>query len=708
MSKRHRRGLPALDSPSVPVNKRLNFDLHVEEDDNDLLNELSSQFDIELERLASDEELEQFDKFSPCRTRSGLVYESGNKKHKFRLSSSRGQRKLRSRTLSGQSGTGHLADCSENESETSNVDYTEDLIRPPPLNYFKPAVSRFSQIREKAPYSDIPSSPISSNMMEDHKSPVKEIVGKWPREPRNLFSDGHSPFNSPSPPSHTMRAMRLFDGLGSPNSACAISSPKSAPKLFNLKSRLLFEEDGARRASFPASLSRNSLHECDSTSTSEKPKLANINPFTPEGMVASNRKRNRSQASSIDTSFSSNRSGAAHPGPVVSAPMDSDEESESDRDRHSPLPTKRVRVSDINITRYQEEFLELAEIASGEFGVVKKARHRLDGMVYAIKVSKKQIRKNSHDEKMAMNEVFAHAALMKHKHVVRYYNSWVENGAIFIQNEYCEGGSLQRKIEDHRRRKDRFTEGELRRILSHVAKGLQYIHSKQLVHLDIKPGNIFISLDSDAPSPQRIVEQQTTDSGAASGDFSPHHDRHSPELGAGGFISSDSSPGDSEKVSYKIGDLGHVAPVNSGAAVTAEEGDCRYMAPEFLQMDVDPSKLAKADIFSLGLTIYEAASLKVLPRNSLDDPNYENIKRGNLQYLHCFSEDFNNLILSMVNPDPNLRPTAARIISSSDASPGLNKSRSQLYKELRETREKLMLLEEQLSGDKRRSQRKQR
>ena len=29
-----------------------------------------------------------------------------------------------------------------------------------------------------------------------------------------------------------------------------------------------------------------------------------------------------------------------------------------------------------------------------------------------------------------MNEVFAHAALMKHKHVVRYYNSWVENGAV--------------------------------------------------------------------------------------------------------------------------------------------------------------------------------------------------------------------------------------------------------------------------------------
>ena len=36
------------------------------------------------------------------------------------------------------------------------------------------------------------------------------------------------------------------------------------------------------------------------------------------------------------------------------------------------LPSKRVRVSDINITRYQEEFLEIGEIASGEFGTVKQ------------------------------------------------------------------------------------------------------------------------------------------------------------------------------------------------------------------------------------------------------------------------------------------------------------------------------------------------
>merc|ERR1711981_1153587 len=141
------------------------------------------------------------------------------------------------------------------------------------------------------------------------------------------------------------------------------------------------------------------------------------------------------------------------------------------------------------------------------------------------------------------------------------------------------------------------------------------------------------------------------------------------------------------KVTYKIGDFGHVVPVHGGD-ISPEEGDCRYMAPEFLDMEVDRSKLTKADIFSLGLTIYEAASLRVLPRNSSDDPNYENIKRGALQYLSWYSEDLNNLISSMVNPDPNLRPTAARIVSSNNSDiPSLGKSRSQLHKELRETRE---------------------
>ena len=50
------------------------------------------------------------------------------------------------------------------------------------------------------------------------------------------------------------------------------------------------------------------------------------------------------------------------------------------------VPPKRIKIEDVNISRYSEEFLEVAEIANGEFGKVTVARHRLDGMLYAIKV----------------------------------------------------------------------------------------------------------------------------------------------------------------------------------------------------------------------------------------------------------------------------------------------------------------------------------
>ena len=359
------------------------------------------------------------------------------------------------------------------------------------------------------------------------------------------------------------------------------------------------------------------------------------------------------------------------------------------RSRRPPLPNKRVRVSDINITRYQEEFLELAEIATGSFGMVKQARHRLDGIVYAIKVSKNRLRINSHDEKMAMNEVFAHAALMKHKHVVRYFNSWVEKGQVYIQNEFCEGGSLQKQIEEHRLTGLRFSEADLKRILVQVAKGLHYIHSNQLVHLDIKPGNILIAVEhTPTPSPQRLFE--LSDSGAASGDLSPRVPKLEPSSG-------ESSPGDPDKVCYKIGDLGHVAPVQGGD-FSPEEGDCRYMAPEFLEMEVDRSRLTKADIFSLGLTIYEAASLRVLPRNSTDSQDYEQIKRGKLPYMQEYSEEFNCLLARMVHPDPAQRPAAPKLLANCELNPGMNKSKWQLTKELKETREKLTQLEAQLSS----------
>ena len=66
-----------------------------------------------------------------------------------------------------------------------------------------------------------------------------------------------------------------------------------------------------------------------------------------------------------------------------------------------------------------------------------------------------------------------------------------------------------------------------------------------------------------------------------------------------------------------MADLGLSRKSNLIFGENINEGDSRYMAPELLN-DIDNHKLydlTKADVFSLGLTIYELIINELLPKN---------------------------------------------------------------------------------------------
>lgn len=76
-------------------------------------------------------------------------------------------------------------------------------------------------------------------------------------------------------------------------------------------------------------------------------------------------------------------------------------------------------------SRYATDFEELEEIGRGGFGIVYKARHRLDGNIYAIKKIKLSD-KDSEENKRIRREI-TYLSSLNNQYIVRYFQTWVEH-----------------------------------------------------------------------------------------------------------------------------------------------------------------------------------------------------------------------------------------------------------------------------------------
>jgi serine/threonine protein kinase len=83
-------------------------------------------------------------------------------------------------------------------------------------------------------------------------------------------------------------------------------------------------------------------------------------------------------------------------------------------------------------------------------------------------------------------------ALISHPNVVRVENFFRANETCYMVMQYVRGRTLQFHIQRHRHE---FTEGFIRRLFTHLMNGLREVHANKLLHLDIKPANIFISME---------------------------------------------------------------------------------------------------------------------------------------------------------------------------------------------------------------------
>jgi thousand and one amino acid protein kinase len=135
-------------------------------------------------------------------------------------------------------------------------------------------------------------------------------------------------------------------------------------------------------------------------------------------------------------------------------------------------------------------FPELNEIGHGSFGAVYSGRNVASKEVVAIKKMSYQGRQSSDKWQEIVKEVKFLQSL-KHVNCVGFKGFYLKEQTAWLVMDYCIG-SASNLIEVH---KKALEEDEIAAICCEALNGLQYLHSRQCIHRDIKAGNILLTED---------------------------------------------------------------------------------------------------------------------------------------------------------------------------------------------------------------------
>ena len=87
-------------------------------------------------------------------------------------------------------------------------------------------------------------------------------------------------------------------------------------------------------------------------------------------------------------------------------------------------------------------------------------------------------------------------------YIVKYYESFIEGMNLNIIMEFCDGGDLSKFLELEKKKKKNITEEKIWKFFLQIClgkrlvnAGLAYIHSKNILHRDLKTLNLFLTKD---------------------------------------------------------------------------------------------------------------------------------------------------------------------------------------------------------------------
>ena len=131
----------------------------------------------------------------------------------------------------------------------------------------------------------------------------------------------------------------------------------------------------------------------------------------------------------------------------------------------------------------------LGVLGRGGMGVVYRARQVKANRTVALKMILAS--RHASEEHRLRFQIEAEAvARLQHPHIVQLYEVGECEGRPFFALEFCDGGSLDRKL-----KQQRLTAPEAAALVETLARAMHYAHLHGVVHRDLKPANVLLTAD---------------------------------------------------------------------------------------------------------------------------------------------------------------------------------------------------------------------
>ena len=250
------------------------------------------------------------------------------------------------------------------------------------------------------------------------------------------------------------------------------------------------------------------------------------------------------------------------------------------------------------------------ELGTGSYGIVYKVIKENETKEYVLKqiplkgLTKPEMKYIENESKFLSK--------LNSKYVVKYIDSFNEDNKLNIIMEYCNEGDLGKFLLEQKKKLNHLSEELIWKLFLQISIGVAYLHSKKILHRDLKSFNIFLT----------------------------------------------------DNLKVKIGDLGVAKKLEKGKFATTFIGTPYYLSPEICN---NKEYNNKSDVWAVGCLLFELCTFNhPFEANSQGGLVLKIMNEPVGEISDDFSIELKNLTKILLEKDDIIRPGMKAILSRNE------------------------------------------